>query len=112
MFAVVGKKVAGNALLVVILEEVEHMFAQGVGCLPLTSDVAGLLFAFRHSAQAIIHSHLVIEIVEVALLNVVGIGIGVVYLGNEDDARMLGLDLCDSPFPELHRHHLGHIATP
>ena len=44
-------------------------------------------------------------------LNVVAIKAWIIDLGNENDVRILAFDLRQSPLPELHGHHFGHIAT-
>ena len=58
--AVAGKKVASHALLVVILQEVQHMLADIISLLPSPSNGMGTLLAANHAAHRIIHAHLII----------------------------------------------------
>ena len=76
------KEVGGNALLVVVLEEVEHVVANVVGLLPLAGDVGGGAAVANDVAQAVVHSHFVVEQVE-ASSEVFAIECRIVDLGNE-----------------------------
>ena len=59
-----SKKVAGNALLVMILEEVEHVVTNVVGTLPRPADGLGRLLAADDGSQGVVHAYLVVEPVE------------------------------------------------
>ena len=64
----------------------------------------------HHSTNRIIQSNLVIQIVKISFVNVIPILRRVIDLSDKHHIRLL-LHLWDHPFPELHRHHLGHVAT-
>ena len=58
---------AGQPLLVMVFQEIEHVCADVVGGLPLSRDGCRRLSATNDIAQAIIHAHFVVEIVEPCL---------------------------------------------
>ena len=61
---ITGKEVAGYTLLIMILKEVEQMVAYIIGLLPLCRDIRSTTLSTDNGTQTIVHTHLVIEIVE------------------------------------------------
>ena len=57
---IAGKLLTGYALLVVILEEVEHVLTDVIGLLPCRGDGVGALAATHHCAQGVVHAYLII----------------------------------------------------
>ena len=94
-----------------ILKEIEHVGTQRVSLLPLLRDVHSRLTTFGNGTQTVVHTYLIIQIIEVSLLDVGGISLRIVNLGNKNNFGMLRLHLRDSPTPELNRNHLCHVAT-
>lgn len=108
---VAGKFRRGETLLVVVLEEIEHVVLVAVNLLPRAGDVGGRATPCDDVAQSVVEPHLVIEIVESANLDEGPVEIYVIYLGDEYDAGVLLLDLRDRPLPEFEGHHVGHVAA-
>ena len=104
------QEVAGKSLLVVILQEVEHPSVDVVHRLPAGRNGLRAL-SLADVEQCVVESHFVVEVVEVAAMDVSAIEGGIVYFGDEDDFGIGRLDLRNGPFPELDGNHLGHIAT-
>ena len=109
--AVACKEITGQALLVVVLKEVEHVVAYVVDLLPLTSDFAGLNPTLCDGTQAVVHAYLIIKVVEMSLGNVSPVLAGIIDFGDEEYMRIEGLDLGYCPLPELYGYHLGHVAA-
>ena len=107
---ITSKEVAGYALFVVVLQEVEHVLTDVVRLLPGCRDGVRRLMATHHSAHGVVHAHLIIEIVK-ACTNVVAVFGRIIHLADEDDIRIAILHLVGSPMPEGGRHHLGHITA-
>ena len=112
---VLAEEVGGNALLVVVLEEVEHVTADlgvGIGGQRKTSfDGIDGTTTFDHAADGIVELDLVIEVVETTCDDVVLIDTWIVDLGNEEHVGILLLDAADAVVPEFVGHHFGHVAT-
>ena len=94
-----------------ILEEVEHASLQAVDRLPCAGDGRGRGAAFDHGAQRVVEAHLVVEVVEAAVVEVAAVDGWVVDFGYEDDALVALLDAADGPLPEVDRHHVRHVAA-
>ena len=105
-----AEEITGNALLVVVLQEVEHVWADVVNVLPVVGDAACRAAVADDVAQTVVHAHLVVEIVK-SRLYVGAIQVGVVYLSDEDDTGIALLDDAGGVGPEGRRHHLRHVAA-
>ena len=81
-----------------------------VNALPCASDAHGRLSS-HDGTDSVVKANLVVEIVEVSAVDIVAVLVRIVYLGDEDYIRVLGLDLWYDPSPEVARHHLCHVAT-
>ena len=68
------------------------------------------LSATHHIANHIVHTNLIVEVIETCT-KIVAILSWVINLADKHDIRIAELDLISSPLPESCRHHLGHIAT-
>ena len=68
-----GKEVACQALLVVVLQEVQHVLPDVIYLLPASGQALCRCLVARHSAQGIIEAHLVIQIVETATAHIFAI---------------------------------------
>ena len=112
---VLAEEVGGNALLVVVLEEVEHMTADlGVGIgRQREAGLDGIDWAttLDHAADGIVELDLVVEIVETTGDDVILIDTGIVDLGDKEHVGILLLDTADAIMPEFVGHHFGHVAT-
>ena len=108
---IAGKLTGCDALLVVILEEVEHVVANSLHRLPAASYSSCASVAGDYCPQSVVERHLVVEIVEMPIEDIVAINAHVVKLGNENQFWELLLDLRNHPVPELHRHHVRHVAA-
>ena len=109
--AVAAEESAGQTLLVMVLEEIEHMVDTRVAVLhPLTGDTIRRPALTGHAAQVLVHTHFVVQIVE-ACSQVRIVLIRVVALADEDEFLVFLLHLRDGPCKELHRYHLGHVHT-
>ena len=98
-------------MLVVVLEESEHMLAD-VGCLlQCRGDVVDIATVLADGTQRVVESYLVVEVVEASLIDEAAVEVGLVYLANEYDAGILCLNLGHCPLPEFHGCELHHIAT-
>ena len=105
-----AEEVAGDALLVMVLQEVEHVLTDIIHHLPLVSDAGRRTLTTNHAAKAIVHAHLVVEIIETRF-HVVAILVRIIYLADNDDMRILRLQNRCSVRPECSWHHLCHIAA-
>ena len=56
-----GKEIACDALLVMVLKEIEHIVEYIIGLLPLVGNVWGAATVTHHIAHTIVHSYLVIK---------------------------------------------------
>ena len=111
LLRITRKELTGQTLFVVILQEVEHVGTYVINALPALCDFGCSGVTADDVAERVIESHLVVEIVETTRVDVVAVLVGIIHLGNEDDIGKLLLDLGNGIVPELHRHHLGHVAT-
>ena len=109
--AVADDEVGGEALLVVVLHEMEHVAAELTEVLPAAGDVGGRLLMADDADEGVVEAYLVVEVVELAVFDVVVVFPGVVYFGNEDDVGVLLLYNRYYPAPELEGDHLGHVAA-
>ena len=105
-----GKERAGDALLVVILEEVEHVVADIIGLLPGSRNGMSGLAAANHLAHRVVHTHLIVEVIETGI-QIITVLSRIIHLANENLIGIDVLHLICSPLPEGGRYHLGHIAT-
>ena len=81
-----------------------------VNALPAIGDAAGGTVAADDVAHAVVHAHLVVEVVEPGLD--VGAVLGrVVHLADEVDVGMTQFHNAGGISPELRRHHLSHVAA-
>ena len=62
-------------------------------------------------AQGVVEVHLVIEVVEAALMYVGVIEVDIIDFGYEYDVGVSVLDRRDGPVPEFEGHHVGHVAA-
>ena len=93
-----------------ILEEIKHVIPNVIRLLPGRCNGLYGLIATNHLAHGVIHTYLVIEVVE-ACTQIVAILCRIIDLANEDHVRISKLHLVGSPVPEFSRHHLSHIAA-
>ena len=85
-----AEEVAGYALLIMVLQEVEHVIADVIHHLPLVSDTGCRTLTTNHTAKTIIHAHLIVEIIE-SRLHIVAILVRIIHLTDNNDMRKLGL---------------------
>ena len=105
-----AEEIAGDALLIMILKEIEHVLADIIHHLPLMGDAGCRTLAANHTTQTIVHAHLVVEIIE-ACLHVVAILVRIIHLADNHDVRILRLQNLCGVGPECSRHHLCHVAA-
>ena len=85
--------------------------AQLAQVLPHTGNLGGRLLTADDADERVVEAYLVVQVVKLAVLDVVVVFPRVVHLGNEDDVGIPLLDDGYHPAPELEGHHLGHVAT-
>ena len=107
---ITGKEVAGQSLLVVVLQEVEHVRADIVGGLPFVGDGSSRPTAADHIAHTVVHAHLVVEQVESGM-EIATVLLRIIDLADKLNLRIAELHLIRGPRPEGSGHHLGHVAT-
>ena len=96
---VAGKEVACYSLLVMVFQEIEHVVGDVVIRLPLSRDISGAPVAAYHATHAVIHSHLVVEIVKTGIY-IFSVSAGIVYLANEFHVVMFFSHFRRDPLPE------------
>ena len=106
-----GKEVTGQTRLIMILKKVKHVRTNIVHPLPTQRYVAGTALPSRHTAQAVIQAHLIIKIVKQAAIDILTVKRRIIRLRNKQHAGVTLLHPPHSPGPELHRHHLRHVAA-
>ena len=107
---ITGKEVTGQSLLVVVLQEVEHVRTDIVGSLPFVGDGSSRPTATDHIAHTIVHAHLVVEQVESGM-EIATVLLRIIDLADKLNLRIAELHLIRGPRPEGSGHHLGHVAT-
>ena len=65
----------------------------------------------QQRVECIVESYLVIQVVEVAAVQVVAIFVGIIDFGDEEQMGILFFYLWDGPSPEFDGHHLRHVAA-
>ena len=110
LFARAGKEVGGDALLVVVFEEIKHVRADIVHALPLSRDARGRRLAAHDGAERVVKPHFVVEIVKAALQIATVFG-GIVHLCHENKFRIFFLHLGNGIRPKLCGHHFRHVAA-
>ncbi|OAV74815.1 hypothetical protein Barb7_01630 [Bacteroidales bacterium Barb7] len=105
-----GEEIGGDALLVVVFEEVQHTVLYVFQTLPATGDAGSGSLSADNGTKGIVKSHFIIKIVELPRMDIVPVFIRIIDFGNEQNAVPL-LNLRDDPLPKLNGHHLRHIAT-
>ena len=108
--AVTAIEVAANALLIVVLKEVEHVILYVVSVLPAPRYAVGRAALAHHVTKAIIHAHLVVQVVETRG-HIPVILVRVVDLTDEDELRETLLHYARGISPKFRRHHLRHVAA-
>ena len=108
--SVTSKEVAGYALFVVILEEIEHVVTYIVSGLPLLGNVGGRATIADDVAHAVIHANLVVKIVKTCG-NIVAVLCRIIDFSDECLVGVKELHLVCGPCPEGSRHHLRHVAA-
>ena len=86
------------------------MLADIIHHLPFMSDTGSRALTPNHTTQAIIHSHLIIKIIETCL-HIVAVLVRIIYLTYYNNVRILRFQYLRSIRPECSRHHLCHIAA-
>ena len=104
------EEIAGNTLLVMIFQKIEHMLTYIVDHLPFVGDTGSRTFSTDYSTQTVIHTHLVIEVIKTCL-HVVAILVGIVHLSYDNHFRVTGFQYLSGIRPEGARHHLSHVTT-
>ena len=84
------EEIAGDALFIMILKEIEHVIADIIHYLPLVSDTGCRTLTTNHTTQAIIHSYFVIKIIETSLYKV-AVLVRIINLADNHDVRILRL---------------------
>ena len=93
-----------------VFEEVKHVVADVVSLLPSSRDGMGGLMTTDDGANSIVHTHLIIEIIETRNKVVTVFG-WVIHLTDEEHLGIAVLYFVGGPTPEFSRHHLCHITT-
>ena len=94
-FGTATKEVAGNALLIVVFQEIEHLWQDIIHGLPLARNVMSWTLTTHDVAQTVVHAHLIIQIVK-SRSDIRPIKGGIVHLANNDDVRIGCLELTNS----------------
>ena len=110
LLGISSKEVAGNALFVVVLQEVQHVVADVVGILPGVGDGTGRCLTTDDGTHGVIHAYLVVQPVKTRC-QIVAVFAGVVHLTDEHDVFVFLLHDSRGVGPEFGRHHLSHVAT-
>ena len=110
LFARAGKEVGGDALLVVVFEEIKHVRADIGYALPLSRDARGRRLAAHDGTERVVKPHFVVEIVKAALQIAAVFG-GIVHLCHENKFRIFFLHLGNGIRPKLCGHHFRHVAA-
>ena len=103
------EEIAGYALLIVVLEEVEHVFLDVGNVLPVIGDAACRTAVANDVAHTIVHAHLVVKVIE-PRAHIGAILLCVIHLANEHHLRMAPLHDAGGIAPKLMGHHLRHVA--
>ena len=98
------------ALLVVILQKIQHVVVYVIRGLPFVCYGCCGSFSANHIANAVVHAHLVVKPVE-PCSDVVAIFRRIINLTDELHLWIHELHLVGSPRPEGCGHHLRHVAT-
>ena len=104
------KEITGHSLLVVVLQEVEHMLADIIRGLPFIGNRRSRTMATYYITQTVVHAHLVVEQVETGT-EIVAVLLWIIDLSDKLNLRISELHLIGSPCPKGRRHHFGHVAT-
>ena len=111
-FGGISRKVGGcEALLVVILQEVEHIRLQILQELPVAGDSTGGGTSADDGSQVVVEAGFVVEKVESQFLDISAVVSLVVDLSYEEHPGILLPDLGNKPSQEFGRHHLHHVAA-
>ena len=105
-----AEEATGDALLVVVLQEIEHTVTDIIHLLPLESDTFGRPVLASHTTQVVVHTDFVVEVVK-SCCEVIAVESRIIYFGNEKDIGIFLFHLFNRPCPELDRHHFCHITT-
>ena len=94
-----------------VLKEIEHVACNAIDGLPAVGEACCRYVVALYSAESIVEVDFVVEIVETAVIDVVAIEAYVVDFGDEYHMRVFFLHKRYCPFPELHGHHVSHVAA-
>ena len=122
IYGILSEEIRCEALLVVIFQEIQHIWLQISERLPVPGNLLCRLPGFHgHSAvvsvllhnrpYGVVHAGLVIEKVEANLTYIFGIQFFLIYLGNEGDVWMEFVYLPDKPGEEIRWNQLDHVAS-
>lgn len=106
-----GIKTRTEALLVVVLKEIEHVGRYPLHSLPARGELGRRSVAALYATQGVVEIHLVVKVVEPAYGYEVAVQPHIIYLGDKGHMREMLLDVGDSPLPELQRYHVDHVAA-
>ena len=94
-----------------VFKEIDHIVVYVVDLLPASGDGCCRFATFDDGTQRVVKSHLVIQIVEAAVVDITTIEGRIVDFGNKDSTRILFLYLRNNPMPEIYWHHEYHITA-
>ena len=106
-----SKEIGCDTLLVVVLEECEHVGAYVRCVLQGVCDGVGRYLPAHYSFECVVKAYLVVKVVEATVLDECAVYVGLVYLANKYNAREFLFYLGNGPCPELNGCHLYHVAT-
>ena len=107
-----GKFLGGNALLVVVFQEAQHVRREAVALFfPDLGDVLGGAFLAHQPAYAIVEAHLIVEKIEFSLVQVGFVFLRIIGFADENQVGFHLFELGNHVGPELDGHHFHHVAA-
>ena len=94
-----------------VLQEIEHVALQTIHTLPTFSKCWSWWSIFHDFAQTVVKIHLIVKIIETAIVDIIVINAHIIKFGNENYRRISLFHFSNSPMPKIYWHHVSHIAT-
>ena len=105
-----GKETAGHALLIVVLQEVQHAALVLPQALPVGSEFPGAARAFHNPPCNIVEAGFVVQIIETCSQQRLVVG-NFVCLADKDETGLYLTHLGDEPGKEFPGHEFHHVAA-
>ena len=111
MQAETSKEIGSDTLFVVVFQEIQHVRLDIVYALPASRNRSGRTISAYYGTKGIVQPHLIIQVIEMSVEDIITIFVRIIDFGNENQLRMQLFHLRNDPAPELARYHFRHVAT-